>query len=100
MGHGVTSDTDKFQCCYGCAIQSENQHLKCCSVCKDAFYCSKKCQGEHWPIHETKCKPYTCGSIHKGRKFSEKPVKRKMCEKDKIPSVRLLVGKNVSLGAF
>lgn len=98
---GVTCDTDRSQCYYGCAILSGNQSLKCCSMCKSAFYCSKKCQGEHWPIHKTKCKPYTCGCIHKGgRKFSEKLVKKKLCEKDKMPSVRQLVERKCLIRCF
>lgn len=57
MGHGVTSDTER---------QNESQGLKC-SVCKSALYCTL----------------YTCGSVHRGgRKFPEKLVKRKPCEKD------------------
>lgn len=97
----MTSDTERSQCCYSCATRNGTQGLKCCSVCKSALYCSKKCQGEHWPIHKTKCKPYTCGRVHKGdRKFPEKLVKKKLCEKNEIPSVRQLVGRKCLIRCF
>jgi len=27
-----------------------------CSQCKNAYYCSRDCQGRHWPVHKQNCK--------------------------------------------
>lgn len=34
----------------------EYQRLKRCSGCKSAWYCSKRCQVEHWKIHKEVCR--------------------------------------------
>lgn len=40
--------------CNGCRLPQKGS-LKICSRCKDARYCSEKCQRDHWPIHKTTC---------------------------------------------
>jgi hypothetical protein len=35
----------------------EKSKLLQCGKCKDAFYCSRDCQGAHWKIHKHTCKP-------------------------------------------
>ena len=97
----MTSDNERSQCCNSCTKQSETQSLKCCSVCKGALYCSKKCQEEHWPVHKTECQPKSCGSVYQGgKRFSVKLIKKKQSVKDKIPSVKQLVGRKCLIRCF
>jgi hypothetical protein len=43
--------------CAQCNKQEKfNREFKCCTVCKEARYCSKECQREHWPEHKKDCK--------------------------------------------
>lgn len=94
----MTTETNRSQCCYGCATKSETQRVKCCPVCKSAFYGSKECQGEHGSTHKIKCKPYICGSSRKGgRQSSERRNNKK---RNKIPSVRELVGRKCLIRCF
>ena len=30
--------------------------LKACASCKECYYCTEKCQRQHWPIHKVCCK--------------------------------------------
>jgi len=45
---------------YGCEktdMPGDKNRFLCCSKCKIAYYCSKKCQAQHWKdIHKTECK--------------------------------------------
>ena len=34
--------------------------LKCCSRCKDIFYCSALCQKSQWPRHKSQCRTASC----------------------------------------
>ncbi|KAG7671948.1 hypothetical protein Ndes2526B_g07115 [Nannochloris sp. 'desiccata'] len=42
------------QRCAQCGTRSDK--LLMCARCKDAKYCSKKCQSEHFPVHKRPCK--------------------------------------------
>jgi hypothetical protein len=46
-------DLQRKQCC-GC--QKYALEIKLCTACKQARYCSKECQREHWPAHKEECK--------------------------------------------
>jgi hypothetical protein len=40
-----------------CAVcRKRVKHLKMCSLCKKAFYCSKECQRDDWAVHKQVCK--------------------------------------------
>jgi hypothetical protein len=41
--------------CTVCSVGSSDVKLRHCSVCKSIYYCSKKCQAAHWPIHKQHC---------------------------------------------
>ena len=41
--------------CWWCNRETDTK-LKKCSVCYIAYYCSRQCQKEAWPGHETDCK--------------------------------------------
>ncbi|GAA5974738.1 hypothetical protein JCM11641_007247 [Rhodosporidiobolus odoratus] len=44
--------------CAGCHELKTAVELKRCAGCKAVFYCSRKCQVEHWaPYHKAVCKP-------------------------------------------
>ncbi len=43
----------------------ERKELKCCSVCKTTLYCSKECQGAHWPVHKRECGPRARSGVRK-----------------------------------
>lgn len=47
------------QKCINCGEKEKHQKFKQCSVCKTALYCSRECQGSHWPEHKEHCKPFT-----------------------------------------
>ena len=35
--------------------RSETTKLRSCGICRNCYYCSKKCQKEHWETHKLKC---------------------------------------------
>lgn len=39
--------------CQNCSAVSEK--LKCCSKCKNTFYCNRECQQSHWKSHKQTC---------------------------------------------
>lgn len=92
----MTSGTNRSQCCKACA-----RSLKCCSLRENVVCCSKRCEGEHWQVQKTEGRPYVCGSIHKeGQEFSKEMVKRQFGERDKISTVRQLVGRKCLIRCF
>uniref|UniRef100_R4G8A8 Putative zinc finger protein n=1 Tax=Rhodnius prolixus TaxID=13249 RepID=R4G8A8_RHOPR len=44
--------TDTLQSCMNCHAKANKR----CSKCKQASYCSRNCQVEHWPAHKNVCK--------------------------------------------
>lgn len=36
-------------------VEKEEKVFRRCSRCKNADYCSEKCQRDHWPAHKTSC---------------------------------------------
>jgi len=50
--------------------------LKTCAKCKTAFYCSRKCQKDHWKDHKADCKLW--------RKLSSKEIKEKIKPKGRL----------------
>lgn len=97
----MATDTDRSQYCLSCATKSDAQNLKCCSVCRNALYCSIECQGEHWSVHKAKCKPYTCCNIqNSGGRSRERLTSKRQSDKDKIPSVGELVGRKCLIRCF
>lgn len=49
----------KENSCGRCRKSENEAELKCCSRCKIAYYCSKKCQGDDSKIHSYYCKMST-----------------------------------------
>jgi hypothetical protein len=47
--------TQETRVCRGCQAQQEKVAFKCCSRCKESFYCSPECQQKHWPEHKKVC---------------------------------------------
>ena len=45
-----------------CAACGKAKANKVCSRCKETFYCSAKCQKEHWKQHKRKCRDLEGGS--------------------------------------
>ncbi len=46
----------KIPICGRCRIpQRSNDKYKKCGKCKEVYYCSKRCQKEHWEIHKYEC---------------------------------------------
>ncbi|KAH9939371.1 uncharacterized protein BXZ73DRAFT_43872 [Epithele typhae] len=43
--------------CAKCDTVLPAENPKRCSACREACYCSQKCQQEHWPLHIFDCKP-------------------------------------------
>jgi hypothetical protein len=41
--------------CDNCGIYFANDQMKKCSRCYGDYYCSTKCQREHWPEHKQQC---------------------------------------------
>lgn len=41
-----------YNMCEGCGKVTD---LKCCSFCKEVYYCSKECQQKDWPEHKKTC---------------------------------------------
>jgi hypothetical protein len=39
----------------GGAEQGRMKRFKACSRCKKSYYCSEKCQVQHWPTHSKRC---------------------------------------------
>ena len=53
---GLVAPVDKDECS-GCHRRAaEDEEFKCCSRCKQAYYCSKDCQVNNWKIHKANCK--------------------------------------------
>jgi hypothetical protein len=42
--------------CSGCGRTDYEGHLRACSACKKAAYCSQACQKAHWKVHKPECK--------------------------------------------
>jgi len=40
--------------CASCNLS--HYEMKACSRCKSVYYCNRKCQVAHWPVHKTSCK--------------------------------------------
>ena len=52
------------------------EDMKCCTICRLAFYCSKECQTKHWKAgHKKVCKPGLGVSKSKERKRGKKKAK-------------------------
>merc|ERR1740123_459144 len=69
-------DKEWKECGY-CAQQSEK--AKRCAGCKSIFYCSVKCQAEHWKFgHKKVCKSKSSTKVVKAKK---KKKKKKVSEK-------------------
>lgn len=101
MGHGATSDIDKSQFCAGCKKEKGSGELKCCSVCNITLYCSKECQGNHWPTHKRLCKPHACSGIKKQATQSQDKVKcKERGAPEKTSTVSELVGKKCVIWCF
>jgi hypothetical protein len=50
----ITVDRDE---CSGCHRRAEsNEIFKCCSKCKEVYYCSRECQVSNWSVHKVRCK--------------------------------------------
>ena len=45
----------KAGCCYNCREVKERSSLSVCSRCRINQYCSRECQIEHWPTHQSFC---------------------------------------------
>ncbi|KAI0050361.1 hypothetical protein FA95DRAFT_1514086 [Auriscalpium vulgare] len=48
---------DSYLCCH-CGLKKAEvatRKLKICCYCREAYYCSKTCQKEHWPQHKLVC---------------------------------------------
>ena len=41
--------------CNHCGYIGKEGALQKCGRCKDAYYCSKECQVEHWKLHKKEC---------------------------------------------
>jgi hypothetical protein len=39
----------------GCRQHLEKKTMMCCSLCRQATYCSRKCQKAHWTAHKINC---------------------------------------------
>lgn len=39
-----------------CALCSCGENLQVCAKCKEVYYCGKKHQKQHWPVHKNRCK--------------------------------------------
>lgn len=39
-----------------CAVTPSAAELKRCSACREASYCSRACQVQHWPVHKGACR--------------------------------------------
>lgn len=48
-------DLLKTSFCYNCNEVYERKYLMHCSRCAIAHYCSRKCQVDHWPLHQWQC---------------------------------------------
>ncbi|KAJ3755224.1 putative zf-MYND domain-containing protein [Lentinula raphanica] len=46
--------------CTNCKERTSDRYMKC-SKCKTVSYCSKRCQLDHWSVHEAMCKLHTPG---------------------------------------
>ena len=62
---------DKEKCYY---CNSTEKKLLKCSRCNEVWYCSKKCQAEHWKIHKTVCKVVATNSSAAPSDFSQQPT--------------------------
>ena len=45
-----------FGNCKNCGKIAVEEKFKHCSKCEITYYCSEKCQKDHWKIHKTECK--------------------------------------------
>ena len=54
-----TSHPDRaIQICRKCdKIDGASEQFSQCSRCKEAYYCSRECQRDHWSIHKKSCLP-------------------------------------------
>jgi len=52
---GRTPKQGYSSCCTCGQMKPSKVHMKCGS-CKMAYYCSRKCQRDHWPSHKVSCK--------------------------------------------
>lgn len=51
---GVGGSTGEKECAHPECRMSETVHKRC-ARCKNAWYCSKKCQNEDWSSHKVTC---------------------------------------------
>lgn len=51
----VVNPPKSHQCNHCCKTGGEHGQLKRCSQCKSVWYCSNKCQKEHWSEHKVLC---------------------------------------------
>ncbi|KAJ7608567.1 hypothetical protein FB45DRAFT_806248 [Roridomyces roridus] len=59
--------------CTNCHKLKEN--VRRCAKCKEAWYCSKECQKQHWPAHKVFCHPVEGSGIMKlVNNFSANPL--------------------------
>ena len=49
--------TPDYTMCSNCRLHGliQGKKFRFCKQCNDAFYCSKECQREHWPVHKESC---------------------------------------------
>ena len=42
--------------CSGCGKAQQKRKYQTCGNCRDAYYCNKSCQSEHWKCHKKMCR--------------------------------------------
>jgi len=77
-GNSNSNNNYKYQCNY-CKILKQKSHLKKCSICKKAKYCSIACQTRDWKLkHKVLCSYSQINSIKEEEEDEEEDI-----EKDK-----------------
>lgn len=58
--------------CFGCL--GEFERLAQCSGCEQVYYCSEKCQKEHWPRHKFLCKKKKMENVIQKKPFQSELI--------------------------